>query len=98
MNVLTKIYFKNVLDDFENRSFIFTATFFLSKKSSQKSQDGGNLSTHKAGAGPVSRKLSGSFLPALNKRSSGLIGRQRMENATYSQAEMCRIFKTHAMI
>jgi hypothetical protein len=36
-------------------SSIFTATFFLSKKSSQKSQDGGILSTHKAGAGPVRR-------------------------------------------
>ncbi|MCR9013798.1 hypothetical protein [Aquiflexum gelatinilyticum] len=32
------------------------ATFLLDQKSSQKSQDGGILSTHKAGAGPVRRR------------------------------------------
>jgi hypothetical protein len=36
----------------------FIATFFLGKKSSQKSQDGGILSAHKAGAGPVRRHSS----------------------------------------
>jgi hypothetical protein len=35
---------------------LFKATFFLDKKSSQKSQDGGILSTHKAEAGPVRRR------------------------------------------
>ena len=41
-----------------NRVTIFIATFFLGKKSSQKSQDGGILSAHKAFAGPVRRHSS----------------------------------------
>jgi hypothetical protein len=40
------------------QSSVLIATFFLDKKSSQKSQDGGILSTHKAGAGPVRRHSS----------------------------------------
>ena len=40
------------------RFIFFTATFFLDKKSSQKNQDGGILSTPKAGAGPVRRHSS----------------------------------------
>jgi len=47
----SKINFKDVLVATGNRILIFTATFFLDKKSSQKSQDGGILSTRKAGAG-----------------------------------------------
>ncbi len=54
--VRTKINFKDVLIPTGNRILIFTATFFLDKKSSQKSQDGGILSTRKAGAGPVRRR------------------------------------------
>jgi hypothetical protein len=34
----------------------YIATFFLDKKSGQKSQDGGILSTHKDMAGPVLRR------------------------------------------
>jgi hypothetical protein len=65
MNARTKINFKDVLKDIKNRYFIFTATFFLSKKSSQKSQDGGILSTHKAKAGPVRR-------PSFPRQKNGL--------------------------
>jgi hypothetical protein len=58
MNAVTKINFKDVLKAKGNRSLIFTATFFLGKKSSQKSQDGRILSAHKASAGPVRRHSS----------------------------------------
>ena len=47
----TKINLEDILIATGNRILIFTATFFLDKKSSQKSQDGGILSTRKAGAG-----------------------------------------------
>jgi hypothetical protein len=57
-NAPTKINFKDVLDDKKYPFLILTATFFLGKKSSQKSQDGRNLSTLKAGAGPVRRHSS----------------------------------------
>jgi hypothetical protein len=40
MNARTKIIFKDVLWAKVNRVAIFVATFFLGKKSSQKSQDG----------------------------------------------------------
>jgi hypothetical protein len=58
MNVRSQINFKYVLMAFGNRLFIFTATFFLDKKSSPKSQDGRILSAHKAYAGPVRRHSS----------------------------------------
>ncbi len=35
---------------------VYIVTFFLDKKSNQKSQDGGILSEHKAKAGPVRRR------------------------------------------
>jgi len=47
----TKINLEDILIATGNQILIFTATFFLDKKSSQKSQDGGILSTRKAGAG-----------------------------------------------
>ena len=58
MNASKKIHPKDFLEASWNRSINFTATFFLSKKSSQKSQDGRNLSSHKACAGPVCRHSS----------------------------------------
>ena len=58
LNLSTNINFNYVLRPYLNRYLIFTATFFLDKKSSQKSQDGGILSAHKANAGPVRRHSS----------------------------------------
>ncbi len=58
MNARNKINYKDFLGASGNRSINFTATFFLSKKSSQKSQDGRILSAHKAWAGPVRRHSS----------------------------------------
>jgi len=49
---------KNILLAEINQYLYFTATFFLDKKSSQKSQVGGILSARKAGAGPVRRHSS----------------------------------------